>query len=224
LTERIRALPFEDRSTALKTGFDTLDDAIGGMMPGEIVLVGARPLIGKGWFAVKTAAFIGSRPDCGVLYIKMEEGGVFSFPQSVNVCYEHRIPVVYLRNLLEEKTPRFVAIDCLQLLSEYPKGKGIRCRHRVEALLDQLKQLALEFGVPMLITTRLIIGKEVSLQPSMENIPFGSSLISRADTCLLLHRKALVVDEPLNDDWKYMYADICKAPGGRQETVRFRYI
>jgi replicative DNA helicase len=56
---------------ALPTGFPTVDSSLGGMFPGELWIVAARPSIGKSAMAVQMAAHSASK-DRSVLFVSLE--------------------------------------------------------------------------------------------------------------------------------------------------------
>ena len=56
----------------LNTGFERLDDAINGLEPGTLTVLGARPKIGKSTFLLNTAIHIACRQGTPVLYIDTE--------------------------------------------------------------------------------------------------------------------------------------------------------
>lgn len=61
-----------EASQGLKTGFDRLDEAINGLEPGTLTVLGARPKVGKSTFLLNAAINIACRQQVPVLYIDTE--------------------------------------------------------------------------------------------------------------------------------------------------------
>jgi replicative DNA helicase len=71
VTEVLDALE-HDRDPGLSTGFPDLDDAIGGLRPGELIIVGARPAQGKTLLGLCIADHVGTHLGLPVLFASLE--------------------------------------------------------------------------------------------------------------------------------------------------------
>jgi replicative DNA helicase len=61
-----------DELDGLTTGLADLDRLIGGLKPGEVTIVAARPSVGKTAFALNVAAHVHQESHCGVLIYSLE--------------------------------------------------------------------------------------------------------------------------------------------------------
>lgn len=61
-----------DKANGLFTGFDTLDDLLGGLRPSELIIVAARPGMGKTAFATNVASYVASECKKKVLFFSLE--------------------------------------------------------------------------------------------------------------------------------------------------------
>lgn len=85
--------PQDGRPAGLLTGFAGLDQLTGGLRPGQMIVLGARPRMGKSAFAINvltTAAQHGT-----VLFVSLEMGGIEQFARAV--CGRARVDASALR-------------------------------------------------------------------------------------------------------------------------------
>lgn len=93
------------RLTGLPTGFNDLDDLLGGLNSGDLVIVAARPSMGKTAFALNMLDTIGpSSPDClggrkpVALFCSLEMGKHQIMQRMI--CARGRIDAYRLRTVL----------------------------------------------------------------------------------------------------------------------------
>jgi replicative DNA helicase len=72
--ETLRAVKAGQLSAGIRTGLRELDGVIGGLRPGHLVIVGARPSIGKSAFACQLAKEIGTQGKSS-LFVSLEMSG-----------------------------------------------------------------------------------------------------------------------------------------------------
>lgn len=216
----------------LSTGFPRLDDLIGGMRPGNLIVVGARPGVGKsqllqqivqhhyrGEQAILVASAEMLPEEYGIRNVAMEQGldikrlvsgkltdGEFDLLQpaiavmaeSRQYTLEGRIGIAEIRRqahvLAEQYGLAFVVVDYLQLLADrHSSHAGDNLRERIGYISGNLKQLALELKVPVLVASQL--RREVEYRadrlPTMADLKESGDIESDADVIILLHRPEL---------------------------------
>lgn len=72
--QTLRAVKAGQLSAGIRTGIGDLDSVIGGLRPGHLVIVGARPSIGKSAFACQIAKEIGTQGK-NALFVSLEMSG-----------------------------------------------------------------------------------------------------------------------------------------------------
>lgn len=88
--------------TGLPTGFDDLDKKTSGLHPGELIIIAARPSMGKTSFAMNIAEYVAQLPDKNVGFFSLEMPTVELLTRSLSSL--SRVPQNRLRNgNLQEK-------------------------------------------------------------------------------------------------------------------------
>ncbi len=146
----------------LSTGLPSLDDAIGGMGKGQVILVGGATSQGKS--AMVTNIAINVAKQRGVLFITLEmrraEVGarirhINGTVDDLNLIFqaEHRITYKDIKPLLQKAVEigeiELVVLDYLQYL-----GRGMT-EKEVAIMSKEIKTLALEFDLPFLVIVSL---------------------------------------------------------------------
>ena len=166
----------------LKTGFDGVDGFLHGIYPGEVLLLGGRPGMGKSAFAKGVARAVCH--DRKVLYLDMQHGKHES-QRILIVQTGGFLELNDIRRAIGQELPALVILDPFQ---------RVLCAtlHNAAAVLREIKKMALEFGISFLITTKLLRTPEKRSDPipTTGDIPNCQELLPFVDTVLLLFRPA----------------------------------
>lgn len=168
--------------SGLSTGIDVLDNSILGMQPGEVILVGARPAMGKTSFAR------------GVENYLTEQGKwVYYFDFIFDGKDVHR-EFAEFESELRASNADLAVFDHFQFLSDYDETD-----ETAERLFKKIKSLALELQIPIMVLLHLNKNPETRPDPSpvTTDIPHAERIRPFVDTVLLLYRRAYY--DPLVD-------------------------
>lgn len=167
----------------LDTGITSLDLQIMGMRPGEVILVGGRPAMGKTSFARGIARHTGKANR--VLYMDLEESGIAEM-EGVAVLTGSTFSLENILTAATEAKPDLLIVDRLQRITEIIDGGSLQLTMR------KLKKLAKALRIPVLITTDLSrdIEERPCPAPFEKDIPAYRLVLPYVDTVLLLYRPA----------------------------------
>ena len=166
----------------LSTGIDVLDNSILGMQPGEVILVGARPAMGKTSFAR------------GVQQHLTQQGKqVYYFDFIFDGKDVHR-DFAEFESELRASNADLAVFDHFQFLTNYNESD-----ERAEHLFKKIKSLASELQIPIMVLIHLNKNPETRPDPSpvTTDIPHAERILPFVDTALLLYRRAYY--DPLVD-------------------------
>lgn len=177
--ERLRLKTVE----GLRTGIASLDLQIMGMRPGEVILVGGRPAMGKTSFARGVAQHIGKVNR--VLYMDLEESGI-SEMEGVAVLTGSTFSLENILTAATEAKPDLLIVDRLQRITEIIDGGSLLL------IISRLKKLAETLQIPVLITTDLSrdVEERPCPAPFEKDIPAYRLILPYVDTVLLFYRPA----------------------------------
>jgi replicative DNA helicase len=219
----------------IKTGYYDLDNLVGGFTPGELVILGGRPSIGKSLIACSIAFEIACAYTEPVMIFSLEmtkesiirrfisnianvEGdklkqGLFepndwsrialaidkigSLPMLIDdtSCPSvHEIRSKVRTAIAQHKGLKLIVIDYLQLMAD---GSDTRLVQQLGEITRQLKLLAKDYNVPILLLSQLNRGVEGRLdkRPKMSDLRESGRIEEDADVVLLCYR-----DEYYNPD------------------------
>lgn len=216
--------------TGLATGFYELDDKLCGLQDSEMIIVAARPSMGKTSLALNMAEYIGAVDNIPVVVFSLEmskhqlverllcswskidshlvrsgsldssqleelthaSGELFNKPIFIDdtpgiTPLEIRAKC---RRLKSQHDIKCVFIDYLQLMSI---GSRVESRqHEVSIISRQLKALARELDVPVVVLSQLNRASEgrEGHRPRMSDLRDSGSIEQDADVVILLHRES----------------------------------
>jgi len=159
----------------LNTDIDVLDNSILGMEPGEVILVGGRPAMGKTSFAR------------GVERHLTEQGKRAFYFDFVHDGKEVHKGFADFERELQASEADLAVFDHFQFLSDYDETD-----ETAEDLFKKIKSLAVELQIPIMVLLHLNKNPETRPDPSpiTSDIPHGDKILSFVDTVLLLYRRA----------------------------------
>jgi replicative DNA helicase len=243
----------------LFTGFEDLDDLIGGFGPGQMIVLAARPAVGKSALALNIAANV-MKSGNGVLFISLEMSHpeltqrLLSSEASVNGadilsgnldrddmrnlsrCAESVSgkKLLYLDNKFSiaditakarlayrKHGVRFVVADYLQLVDAESK-RGMLREQAVASVSRELKRLAMELKIPVLVLSQLNreVEKRDDKRPKLSDLRESGAIEQDANVVLFLHRPDVYDPEDRPGEAELIVA---KNRTGPTETVSLRW-
>lgn len=168
--------------SGLSTGIDVLDNSILGMQPGEVILVGARPAMGKTSFAR------------GVENYLTEQGKRVYYFDFIFDGKDVRREFAEFESELRASNADLAVFDHFQFLSDYDETD-----ETAERLFKKIKSLASELQIPIMVLLHLNKNPETRPDPSpvTTDIPHADRILPFVDTVILLYRRAYY--DPLVD-------------------------
>ena len=161
--------------SGLSTGIDVLDHSILGMQPGEVILVAARPAMGKTSFARGVQAHLDSQGKRMFHFNSLCDG---------KEAYRH---FADFERMVRESNADIAVLDHFQWLLDYDETDDA-----AECLFERIKSLATELHIPIMVLVHLNRGPETRSDPSpiKRDIPHVEKILPLIDTVLLLYRRA----------------------------------
>ena len=193
----------------LKTGFRDLDNKTAGLQKGDLIIIGARPAMGKTTFAQNLAYNIAGINKCGVLFFSMEMAKneivdrIISTTSNVD---SWRIRTGNISNddfakigdalgemgeipLYLDDTSSMTILDYLQLITGSDRYAGNRVQEVTE-ISRGLKILARELEIPVIALAQLsrgVTGRD-DPRPVLSDLRESGSIEQDADLVMFLHR------------------------------------
>ena len=166
----------------LESGIASIDVQIMGMRPGEVILVGGRPAMGKTSFARGVER-----------HLTKQGKRVFYFDFVHDGKDVHKDFTDFERELRASEAD-FAVFDHFQFLLDYDETD-----ETAEALFKKIKSLATELQIPIMVLIHLNKNPETRPDPSpvTTDIPHAERILPFVDTVLLLYRRAYY--DPLVD-------------------------
>lgn len=166
----------------LESGIASIDVQLMGMRPGEVILVGGRPAMGKTSFAKGVAEHVAKTKN--VLFFDLEECGCVRNPNIHGLTGCFSIEQIY--TVLEKEKPDLLIIDRFQRI---PEIMDDGCH---QTIMGAIKRMAHRFQIPVLVTTDLSrdVEERPCPAPFEKDIPAYRFISPYVDTVLLLYRPA----------------------------------
>jgi len=189
-----------DAITGTPTGFVDLDRITAGLQPSNLVVIGARPAMGKTSFALGLTAHAAMTAKRPVLFFSLEMSKLEITKRML--CSEAKVDATAIRNgkLKDEDKSKegdlgLVIIDYLQLMT----GRGSAENRQVEVseISRGLKILARELECPVIALSQLSRGLEqrTDKRPMLADLRESGAIEQDADVVMFLYR-----DEVYNAD------------------------
>ena len=204
------------RDKIIYSPYGNLNSLIGGLMPGKLITLAGRPGTGKSMYALNIALSVAKRnfkvlyvslemlgtelamrvfsTDTGISTIAMANGktnGTELHAITESVCKRKNDNLLVtnkgkniseIRRLITKIKPELLIIDSVNLM----QGKGESERIRMTGLTRELKQIALQFEIPLLMLAQLNRESEGQVLPTLSSLKESSSLEEDSDSILLL--------------------------------------
>lgn len=201
--------------TGIPTGFGELDQYIGGLRPSKLIILGARPGMGKSGLALNIAVTAAVQHKKPVLFFSLEmepaemmervlmsiaesrthlgrlETAMNQVPDNLKIIDRPNLNVTQLRaSIIKHKLEMgglgLVVVDYLQLM----KSKGGSRNEEVSNLSRELKLISREFKIPVLCLSQLSrkVEERDNKRPKKSDLRDSGSIEQDADTVILLYR------------------------------------
>jgi replicative DNA helicase len=233
--DRLEALYDRGESiTGVPTGYLDLDERLSGLQPSSLVIVGARPSMGKTALALGMAAHAAMEGRVPVLYFSLEMS--HSELTQRLLCSEARVDSSRIRNgkLLESDWPKIShAIGRLGEAPLYIDDNPNLTIMEVRAKARRLKSRLGELGLVVIDYLQLMSGRNhaENRQVEVSEISRGLKILARELECPVLALSQLSRGLEMRQDKRPMLADlresgcltadtrITRADNGRQVTM-----
>ena len=213
---RMKAVILPDTIQLMRTGFNSIDYALGGINQSDVIVAGGRPGMGKTSFALDIAFYLACTAGKNVTIFTradnledidfgMERRGCKDRAENIAICSEEALSISVLRNRLASGPTDFVIVDDLQHFVK--SGK----KTQIASIMQQIREIAREYCVPILLLTNLSrrIEHRKSHIPLLRDIPSFESVIPFADSVLLLYREAYYDMEANRDEaWCFIEKNV----------------
>ena len=203
--------------TGIPTGFIDLDYKLSGLQPSDLILVAARPSMGKTAFVLNIAQYVAFKKDKGVAVFSLE----MSKEQLVNRLFslESQVDAQALRtgNLKDSDWEKLIEgagiIGKSELVIDDTPGISVselrsKCRkykleHDIQLIIIdylQLKALARELNVPVIALSQLsrAVESRPDKRPMLSDLRESGAIEQDADVVMFIYR-----DEYYNKDSEY---------------------
>ena len=207
--------------TGIPTGFIDLDYKLSGLQPSDLVLVAARPSMGKTAFVLNIAQYVAFKKNKGVAIFSLEMSKeqlvnrMFSLESQVDAQalrtgnlkdseWEKLIEGAGLRSKCRkyklEQDLQLVIIDYLQLMSGSVGGKSESRQQEISEISRSLKALARELNVPVIALSQLsrAVESRPDKRPMLSDLRESGAIEQDADVVMFIYR-----DEYYNKDSEF---------------------
>jgi replicative DNA helicase len=193
----------------LPTGFRSVDDIFGGLMPGDLIIVAGRPSMGKTALAMNIAEEIATETPVAVFSMEMTRrkvaGRSLKYHESMvgrDAAMDHlsslklyiddspALSIGYMRLRMRRIQRKhglgLVVVDYLQLM----QAKAENRTQEVSAISRGLKALAKEFNVPVIAVAQLNRGAEARAdnRPVLSDLRESGQIEQDADIIAFVYR------------------------------------
>ena len=179
------------RADRIRLGFPELDELISGLHSGELILIAARPSMGKTTFAIQIAKN---------LAINNQNAALFSLENDIK-----GITVIELSNkarrIKEEKGLDLIIIDYLQLMKGDPVAGAMSNPQRdFSDMFSSLKSVARELNVPIIVLSQLprSVEQRPTKRPKLDDLRAWGDLELEADFIMFMYREDFYFPETEN--------------------------
>ena len=189
--------------TGISSGFDRYDSITSGFHGSDLLILAARPAMGKTAFALNLAINV-ARQGKGVLIYSLEMGNEQLFDRLVASEAKVRLKALKDSTLsseeminlgnglgrLSESKLDFMLIDYLQLISPSENSRKSR-EQEISEISRSLKILAKELNIPIVTLSQLSRGVEqrVDKRPILSDLRESGAIEQDADMVMFLYRE-----------------------------------
>lgn len=201
----------------VKTGFWQLDSLVGGLKPGNMIIVAGRPSMGKTALGLNVVAYAANQGHCVMVFslemTKIEVAQRLMYAEArqgkggdvakicraaeaikkwnVLIAEESMLTVDKMQSIAANSVhrPELIIIDYLQLMWE-PAMKDSRYQ-QITLMSRKIKTAAQRLGVPIIVISQLnrAVEQRTNKRPMMSDLRDSGAIEQDADIVLLLYRE-----------------------------------
>ena len=181
-----RAAQMEGGLTGVPTGFRDLDEKTSGLQKSDLIILAARPAMGKTAFALTVALNAAVKGGASVLIFSMEMAKE-QLGQRL-LAMESRVDMQSLKKGKLQRRDWLVIIDYLQLMN--PEGRADSRTQEISVISRNLKLLARELDCPVIVLSQLSRAPETRTdhRPMLSDLRESGSIEQDADIVIFLYR------------------------------------
>ena len=252
--KRIEEIAGQEGLSGVATGFDKLDKITSGWQPSDLIIIAARPAMGKTAFVLSMARNMAIDYGMPVALFSLEmasvqlitrlissETGLSSEKLRTGKLEKHEWEQLSTkvknlekaRRLVSQHGIRIIIVDYLQLMTAGGNGKGGGNREQeISTISRNLKALAKELNVPVIALSQLSRAVETrgsSKRPLLSDLRESGAIEQDADIVSFLYRPEYYKIDEWDDDEASPTAGqaeimIAKHRNGSIENVRLKFI
>lgn len=195
----------EKRENRVLTGFMDLDNMIDGLHNSELIIIGARPGMGKTAFTLNIAKKVTNFQRISTVFFSMELSQEQILNRLNNMKMEDNDNLIIddtpgitideialkCRKLKKENKIGLVIIDYLQLIGLSKTNSAKAQILELEDSICKLKSLSIELNIPIIVTSQLIrhVDKRADNRPKLKDLNLKSNVIEKnVDTIMFIYR------------------------------------
>ncbi len=233
------AIESQEQTAVIETGFRNIDHIVGGVSPGELIIVAGRPSMGKSALALQFALTM-AKAGLSILFFTLEMTyralieRALKNEQAVELskldvvlhegCETPEKQIAFIKTRKQTHKVDAVFVDYLQLMST-----GRKSENRVQEITTisrKLKLAAISENVPIIALSQL--NREVETRekhrPRLSDLRESGAIEQDADVVLLLHRDDYYrrnqdPDAPQDGNAELIVAKNRRGPTGIAELV-----
>ncbi len=221
--------------TGVATGFRDLDNITSGLQPGELIIVAARPSMGKTAFTLNLASHVATRLALPTMFFSLEMGAEQLVQRLIGS--EARIDISNLRRGFIQRHEWSKLAEASGRLSEAPfyidetpsitvSEMRNKCRRQVGEISKGLKTIARELNIPVIALSQLNRGVEsrTDKRPMMSDLRESGAIEQDADVIAFLYREEYYAKDKTPED-KLGVAEIivAKHRNGPTGSIELRF-
>lgn len=219
-----RASKTKGTVTGIPTGFIDLDYKLSGLQRSDLVLIAARPSMGKTAFVLNIAQHVAFRQN---LAVAIEGAGTIGSSRMI-IDDTSGITISEMRSKCRkyklEMGLDLVIIDYLQLMSGSNSRRNESRQQEISEISRSLKGLARELNVPVIALSQLsrAVEQRTDKRPMLSDLRESGAIEQDADVCMFIYRDDYY--NPDTEDKNIAEIIIAKQRNGPIGTVRLAWM
>src|SRR5580765_5191458 len=213
--------------TGISSGFSELDAVTAGFQPGNLIILAARPSMGKSALGISIAAnVVRTGTPCAFFTLEMSKQEVTQVPMFLDdtpglTLFELRSRAQTLKR--REPNLGMIIVDYLQLMA---MGGNVESRlQEVSSLSRGLKALAKDLDVPIIALSQLsrAVEQRTDKRPVLSDLRESGSIEQDADLVMFIYRDEYYNGEE-SEHQGLAEVHVAKHRNGPTETIKLNFV